>query len=147
MTSAPRSASAVVIAAGPSIETSMIRTPASRPSAFAAISTFPPRTGPGPYRCRVGSGLSTLRRLGRGRPGRDSEQARHAARQHETAHGHGSGDRGAHEQAVGLDPADRLAQRYGRAGDPGPQREAELVRELDRRARRALSAGFGRVED
>src|SRR3954470_5381311 len=110
MTSAPRSASAVVIAAGPSIETSMIRTPASRPSAFVAISTFRPRTGPGPYRCRVRSGLSTLRRLGRRRPGGIDEPAGDAAGEEQPARRDRPGDHRADEQAVRLDPADRLAE-------------------------------------
>ena len=51
--------------------------------------------------------------------------------QDEAGERHAAGDAGGHEQAGGLDPADHLAERDRGARDPGPEREAELVRELE----------------
>ena len=161
ITSAPRSASAVVIAAGPSIETSTIRTPSSSACPRSSPSlTFRPRSGPGdlpmPGRVRPLDGRRLGARRRRRRPGPRA--------------GRGPGSRGRGRATatapVIAAPTSRLsastqpthlAQRDRRARDPGPEREAELVRELDRprsprppgrarprRARRATAASSAR---
>src|ERR1700712_4745329 len=62
MTSAPRSTSAVVTAAGPSIETSTIRTPSSNPVVpvifTLTVGIDPQKCGSGDYRGDVGRHLS-----------------------------------------------------------------------------------------